>query len=129
MDWYFLVSGCWKNTCAELWRWSLSGIWQVAVLGKEEWKKELRNLRGSGRLPHGSKEISKQFAGVPLLRGLGASVQSQLQGTEIEHQVSQGVTETRKPLYKVKNKARQQSVYLGRPGVKRIIAGGRASFH
>lgn len=77
----------------------------------------------------GFKEISKQFVGVTLLVGLGASVQSQLQGTEIEHQVSQGIVETRKPLYKVKKKARQQSVYLGHPGVNWIIAGGRASFH
>lgn len=37
--------------------------------------------------------------------------------------------ETRKPLYEVKNKARQQSIYLGRPGVNRIVAGGRVSFH
>lgn len=29
----------------------------------------------------------------------------------------------------VKNKASQQRVYLGHPGVNRIIAGGRASFH
>lgn len=43
--------------------------------------------------------------------------------------VSQGVTETGKLLYVVKNKFRQQGVYLGRPEVNRIIAGGRASFH
>lgn len=43
-----------------------------------------------------SKGISKRFAGVPLLIGLGAVLRAQ--GTEIEHSVSQGVTETRKPL-------------------------------
>lgn len=75
-------------------------------------KKRWRTCGHLGMPLKGFKEILKHFAGIPVLIGLGASVQSQPQGTEIEQQVSQGVTETRKPLYEAKNKAGQQSVYL-----------------
>lgn len=67
----------------------------------------------------GSKEISKQFAGIPLLNRFRS------RGTEIAPSTSRKVGN----LFTGLKISKQQSIYLGQAGAEWLIAEGRGSFH